>query len=68
MELIEVKRRSNSIQTRDGILLLRMNHTEALMLVRSVIGQILTDNPNSQMKTFLKDGRDFSIAVHKELK
>lgn len=65
MRLVEVKANNRGRYPRHGIMLLQVSVQEALSLVRSLVGQIQTQEPNSQrLETFLEDGRDFSISVH----
>ena len=65
MELFETKK--GEFGCRNGIILLRVTHSEALMLITSLAEQIRTGNMNGpRYEQFLDDGRDFSIAVHKD--
>lgn len=51
-----------------GILIIHMNHDEALETIKSLSSQLLSKSPNTgRVETILKDdGRDFSIAVTRE--
>lgn len=64
MELVEIKpTKKNGL--RAGVLMLRVDHVEALRLIESLVQQMQDRSPNRRRwENFLKDGRDFSIAVH----
>lgn len=63
MDLVEVKKSKRNHH--NGILMLRVSESEALRLVESLVQQIQDRNSNGRRwEAFLKDGRDFSIAVH----
>ena len=45
--------------------ILRVNKDEAISLINSLTNQIMEESPNSgRHEYFLKDGKEFSIAVH----
>jgi len=50
------------------VLLLKVSPEEALDLIRSLTTQMIVRSPNSgRLETYLKDGRNFSIAVVEDL-
>jgi len=52
------------IDIHDRGLFVRVSQMEAMLLIRSLTGQIIANSPNAERReAFTKDGRYFTIAV-----